>query len=189
MTSRDRREVVPPTLFFVENSATPLATLDLSGWQAAVDDSALHLVGDRCGTTLTALNLDDCHSWTRDGFVVLTRFCPNLRVLSAARCLGMDEKCMEMLGTGCGRLTHLCVDGCVNVTSRAVERLAANCRNLRVVSMEGCASLGPGGIAAIASAARQLRGLRLRDVPKVNIGVAEVRRVLCVTAVCREGET
>ena len=167
---------VPKSLFFEQYSRQPLATLDLSQWDDTVDNSTLTAVAARCGTALTALNLDHCMKWTQDGFSDVCRSCPNLRILTATRCIGMNEQCLTWLGQYCRRLSHVCVAECVNVTAGGLRKLAATARNLQSVNVEGCKQVDPSGVAAIAAGCKKLRALRCRDLTRLDLPVAEVRK-------------
>lgn len=165
---------VPKSLYFKNNSTQPLSCLDFSGWYDRVDDAALSTAAARCGTTLTALNLDQCGMWTAVGMRDVVRSCPNLRYLSMSRCTGADEDTLQWVGQHCRRLTHLCLSFCLNVTAEGLRNVSANTRSLQMVDLEGCDRLDSAGVAALLLGCRKLRGLRLCGIRKLDSAVAEV---------------
>lgn len=186
---------VPDRVLFEQYSNRPLTTVDLSIWQdqlstATVQDvlrrnnsfSKLVLHGVRRRSDMLALiarhfgrNVQDLD--VSDSAVVDVNWlktlgaatdCPAITTLTAARCVGITDKAIEIFARKKGPvLRALNVPGCEDVSDDGIEFVAKHCNGLRSIDLSGCPRVRERSVFAL-SALTGLQDVALDDCVEVS---------------------
>ncbi|KAH3743955.1 leucine Rich Repeat family protein [Pelomyxa schiedti] len=115
-----------------------LTSLNLDGSAAAATDRALQHVASWC-TALQHLYASSCERLSDDGVLALARSpacAPRLESLHLADCPGVTEKSVAALAHSCAALADLDVCGCQGLTDEGASRLSS--APLRALTLRWC---------------------------------------------------
>ena len=139
--------------------------VDVNLAKCHITDTAASSLASRC-SSLTRLNLRDCHRLTDSGIITLCEIQPALQTVDVGGC-NISDKAIQLTAIRCKRISRLCISHCKLVSDQSILQLATLLQ-VQCLDLSYCVKLRDAGIQAIAKHSSCLRSLILDGCSQVT---------------------